>query len=179
MTTPREEAMFNLKYLKSSVGHLQHKPIYELCDVVLSNDWFMHAPGGSEHHHNYRHGLVKHVSEVMHNVFKLTAGWTSPGLIVSVIWHDYMKTLDYEFNSDESVKKMPYRKLINHVSGSFAEFYLHARRLKLADKFIEDVGHCLLSHHGRKEWGSPVEPLTADAFILHAADMMSAHGIVL
>lgn len=173
------EAQINLEYLEASVASLGSSRIASLCDVVLSNGWFLHAPGGSEHHHNYRYGLVKHVSEVMKNVIKLTAGWTSSELITSVIWHDYMKTGDYEFNPDDSVRKMPYRKLINHVSGSFAEFYLHAHRLKLADKFIEDVGHCLLSHHGRKEWGSPVEPLTADAFILHAADMMSAHGIVL
>jgi len=173
-----KEALSSLKYLKEIIFG-QRESINELCNVVLNNNWFSHAPGGSEHHHDYRHGLVEHVSEVMHNVMKLTAGWTSPELIVSVIWHDFNKTQDYEFNLDGSVKKMPYRKLINHVSGSFAEFYLHARRLGFKDKFIEDVGHCLLSHHGRREWGSPVEPQTADAFILHTADMMSAHGIVL
>jgi 3'-5' exoribonuclease len=32
----------------------------------------------------------------------------------------------------------------------------------------------MLAHHGRKEWGSPVEPATNEAWILHAADMMSS-----
>ena len=174
-----KEAQVNLAYLEASVASIGSRRISSLCDVVLNDVWFLNAPGGVTKHHDYRHGLVEHVAEVMHNVIKLTAGWTSPELITSVIWHDYMKTRDYELNLDGSVKKMPYRNLIRHLSGSYAEFYLHAHRLGYEEKFIDDVGHCLLSHHGRQEWGSPVEPQTADAFILHAADMMSASGIAL
>jgi 3'-5' exoribonuclease len=36
------------------------------------------------------------------------------------------------------------------------------------------VIHCILSHHGRKDWGSPVEPATLEALVLHQADMLSA-----
>jgi 23S rRNA maturation-related 3'-5' exoribonuclease YhaM len=36
------------------------------------------------------------------------------------------------------------------------------------------VIHCMLSHHGRREWGSPVEPVTPEAYILHVADMLSS-----
>ena len=32
----------------------------------------------------------------------------------------------------------------------------------------------ILSHHGKKEWGSPIEPQSQGAWILHLADMMSA-----
>jgi len=34
--------------------------------------------------------------------------------------------------------------------------------------------HLLISHHGIMEWGSPVEPLTIEACILHHADNMDA-----
>lgn len=34
--------------------------------------------------------------------------------------------------------------------------------------------HLLVSHHGIMEWGSPVEPLTIEACILHHADNMDA-----
>jgi len=49
--------------------------------------------------------------------------------------------------------------------------------LEISEAQLERIEHLLLSHHGRKEWGSPVEPLTAEAFILHAADMMSSRGV--
>lgn len=79
----------------------------------------------------------------------------------------------------ETVIKHDYRKLIGHVAGSFAEFMHAARNVQLDEAIIETVGHIMLSHHGRYEWRSPVEPITADARILHVADLMSADGIVL
>lgn len=36
------------------------------------------------------------------------------------------------------------------------------------------VGHCILAHHGRKDWGSPIEPQTQEAYLLHAADTWSS-----
>jgi 3'-5' exoribonuclease len=44
------------------------------------------------------------------------------------------------------------------------------------------IEHAILAHHGRQEWGSPVEPVTAEAYILHYADMLSVRfgpGLVL
>lgn len=32
--------------------------------------------------------------------------------------------------------------------------------------------HIILSHHGRLEWGSPVEPTTIEAIIVHHVDKM-------
>ena len=41
-------------------------------------------------------------------------------------------------------------------------------------ELVNQVGHCILAHHGHKEWGSPVEPITTEARILHFADDLSA-----
>ena len=30
--------------------------------------------------------------------------------------------------------------------------------------------HILLSHHGKREWGSPVDPMTPEALAVHEAD---------
>jgi 3'-5' exoribonuclease len=35
--------------------------------------------------------------------------------------------------------------------------------------------HLILSHHGKREFGSPVPPLTLEAEVLHWADNASAH----
>ena len=32
--------------------------------------------------------------------------------------------------------------------------------------------HLIASHHGKLEWGSPVEPATREAILLHNADML-------
>jgi len=35
--------------------------------------------------------------------------------------------------------------------------------------------HCIISHHGKYEFGSPVLPKTIEAFILSCADITDAH----
>jgi 23S rRNA maturation-related 3'-5' exoribonuclease YhaM len=37
-----------------------------------------------------------------------------------------------------------------------------------------NITHNILSHHGMREWGSPVAPATKEAWILHLCDNMSA-----
>ena len=150
-----EEALYALRIANSKVKSEVLRNINER--HVLSLPEFYISPGGSEHHHNYRHGLVIHVNEVMQNVLSMTNDNPSDELITAVLWHDLMKTRDYGLESDGQVTKLPYRKLINHVAGSAMEFH------KLCSAFLpkeqlEHIEHLLLSHHGRKEWGSPVEP---------------------
>jgi 3'-5' exoribonuclease len=166
-----EEALYSLR-----VANAKSLRLSRLNNIVLSDPAFLVSPGGSEHHHNYKHGLVIHVNEVMQNVLALTVGNPSDELRTAVIWHDYMKIHDYSIGEYGEIVKMPYRKLINHVAGSAMEFHLHATSC-LDSEQLERIEHLLLSHHGRREWGSPVEPLTSDALILHAADMMSAKGV--
>ena len=39
--------------------------------------------------------------------------------------------------------------------------------------------HMILSHHGEKDYGSPVPPLTREAFLLHAIDDLDAKMIII
>ncbi len=166
-----EEALYALRVAASKVKcpRLRH-----LNEKVLSDPRFSTAPGGTTHHHDYAHGLVIHVNEVMQNVLKMTNNNPSDELLTAVIWHDYMKVRDYTYEGDKIVKTN-YGNTIYHVAGSAMEFHYEAASV-LGAEVLERIEHLLLSHHGRREWGSPVEPATAEAFILHTADMMSSRG---
>jgi 3'-5' exoribonuclease len=43
-----------------------------------------------------------------------------------------------------------------------------------ADLVRQHLLHLVASHHGTKEWGSPVTPKTPEAVLLHAIDNMDA-----
>lgn len=146
-----------------------------LCKPVLFDERFINGYGssvGSGHaHHAYPGGLVVHTAEVMQTAL---ATAESIGIIadpftltIAALWHDYAKIYDY----DEEGKGTPYRDRVRHVAGSYHEFMKVAERLRAVCR--EGVGHCILAHHGRKEWGSPVEPQSVEAAILHYADMLS------
>lgn len=101
-------------------------------------------------------------------------------LAVAAIYHDAMKIRDYSIDTETGIiTKQPYRDLIRHVSGSHAFFIQNEALLisnglgRLTQEQTDKIAHCILSHHGRKEWGSPVEPQSLEAYILHTADMFS------
>lgn len=122
-------------------------------------------------------------------------------IIVAAMLHDYCKVFEYEYDvefveaegqqdlPDEfsrvmvttikpgTIKGTNYRKTIGHVTGSAMIFHMNAVQLGLEYDFTMDVLHIMLSHHGRAEWRSPVEPKTPEAWVLHAADMLSAYPL--
>jgi len=45
-----------------------------------------------------------------------------------------------------------------------------AKRFNFDENVILAIGHIIISHHGKKEYGSPVLPSTPEALIVSAAD---------
>lgn len=61
-----------------------------------------------------------------------------------------------------------------HIVLSFAEFKQDARKWHV-DKFTaERVEHAILAHHSRLSWGSPVKPITPEARMVCACDLLSS-----
>lgn len=159
-----------LAYLLTTAA--QYK-ITELCSQVLGNPAFHRCWGGTTHHHMYNGGLAVHTAEVVQNALNAcVCNADLRVLLTAAIWHDYAKVLDYTRHGDVMVNA-PYKKLINHVQGSAIEFAVWVKDLDITEEFEVAVTHCILSHHGCKEWGSQVEPQSIEANILHFADMMS------
>ena len=169
-------------------------PEFFTCPASLS---FHHAyEGGLSAHTVEVCDAVKHISGYHCDkdyFFFLGSDVNHDILLTAALWHDYAKIKEYVelyLIRDETTKypqklfvdasrcyshHPDYYKRIHHIQGSAIEFTVSAREQGVDESVIEQVQHCILAHHGRKEWGSPVEPQTLEALILHQADMLSAH----
>jgi 23S rRNA maturation-related 3'-5' exoribonuclease YhaM len=171
--------MTTLNYIKSQIENLSTPEFKQLCEIVVNDQDFINGYGAREHHHNYKGGLVVHTTEVLKNCLSVNLDYLNKDvLIISAIWHDYLKKKDYCLKVGDGeppkIAATKYKEQIYHVAGSWAEFYHQAKKLNINEEFIEQIGHCLLSHHGRPEWGSAITPQTPEAVVLHWADCMSA-----
>jgi 3'-5' exoribonuclease len=177
--------------LRQSTYFVTHNPLFATAPAS-SND-----PNSGHKHHAYPGGLAVHTLEVLEKALSMNAPGgsgdrvnflDSPSnqiIITAAIWHDFAKIHEYAWpearkvgaitlEPDGTIIKTPYKKLIAHVAGSYAEFLNASRAVNLDPNLTEQIGHCILAHHGRLEWHSPVEPQTEEAYILHAADMWSS-----
>ena len=129
-------------------------------------------PAANKHHHNYIGGLIQHTAEVMQVAYSIARNFecNKDIIITATFYHDLMKTDEYTNEGDY----LPYSSKIGHVVGSAYLFKQIALENNVSKEIIDEVVHCILAHHGRKEWGSPVEPQTVEAAIVHEADMISS-----
>jgi 3'-5' exoribonuclease len=145
----------------------------ELIQETLSDYRFFVAPGSIGHHHAYVGGLAKHTLEVARvcvEAYKKQPKLDPDCLIGCAILHDCCKIYEYVLDRHGQYEKSEYYNLVGHVTGG----------AMLVDRRIpgrQDAVHCLLSHHGKREWGSPVTPRSVEAKILHDADYLCSREV--
>ena len=141
---------------------------------------YFECPASVGLHHSYKHGNLEHsvsmisifrkLEENYENAYNLDIDLVYTGIIL----HDIGKIKVYSIKNG-----IPKR---NHGYGLIGHFGLGEEIVLKVIRQIEDfpedlewkLRHLILSHHGRKEYGSPVEPQTPEAEILHLIDSLDA-----
>jgi 3'-5' exoribonuclease len=159
--------------------------VYALAAPVLGDQRFLTQSGShTERAHHYgKGGLLLHTYEVCSLAlqtaeFYMNFGIRVDELFLSALWHDYGKIWDYSYDAATD-KFAPnaetnHKRKIHHISRSAIEWEVAARKLGAEQDFIHRITHNILSHHGRRDYGSPVSPLSREAWILHLCDSLSA-----
>ncbi len=172
----------SLEYLRGKLATVNDLGVVLACVDLLSDASFLNGTAAVSKHHAYRGGLVVHTAEVLKGALAQQQYYTQASrdvLVAASIFHDSAKIRDYEVvvASEENptgYRYTDYAKKIHHISGSYSVWKTYANFYQVPIDLQDAVGHCILAHHGRPEWGSPVVPQTLEATILHNADMLSA-----
>lgn len=175
------------RYLESCVESLDNPAYKKAAEQVLTLDAFWTCPAARGRHQAYPGGLAIHTAQMLECAIAFVGPLPSmriDAMIVAAMWHDIGKLEDYVKveKTDDNPSGYEYTlhsDLIGHLSKSYAAFwhFAYAERLDIAAVDLNFIGHLILAHHGRKEWGSPVEPKCAEAWALHCGDMMSSQFI--
>ncbi|UNC93373.1 3'-5' exoribonuclease YhaM family protein [Candidatus Contubernalis alkaliaceticus] len=152
--------------------------LQEFLDDRDFNSQFIKAPGGRLIHHNYVGGLLEHSLEVMEiciQLLHLYPKYMNSSLLISgAVLHDIGKIKEYDMNSI-LFQYTDRGKLIGHITMGRDMVMKKANKYKHFPEDIKlELEHMILSHHGKKEWGSPEIPRTINAFALFHADLVSA-----
>ena len=137
---------------------------------------FCRTPAGKAWHHAYVHGLLEHTLEIV-KICDLMCTFhpeINRDLLVSgALLHDFGKTEELTYDSvfDYSNKG----KLIGHIMIGALEVEKAASVIPNFPGNLKDqLVHLILSHQGKLEFASPVEPKTLEAIVLYQADELSA-----
>ncbi len=143
---------------------------------------FERTPGAVRGHHARLGGLLLHVCEVAsigQQMAKTMRKAHVDLVIAGALLHDIGKVEAYTVDA-RGLGYDPRNHLIGHVVLGclmFTERVSLARAAgtsTLTDAQVTELQHMILSHHGSLEFGSPVQPMTLEAELLHWADETSA-----
>lgn len=185
--------------LKKYTSKILDKNLRIACEKLSEYPDFFTHPASTGIHHGYVCGLFTHTLEVIDYALKIAELFPNVNkdvLIASGLWHDLGKIWDYKLVTifeDEDLPKYyvlakdhgnykkvyiadsGYKNQIHHITGSTAEFTAAAIAAGVDRATIQKIQACIISHHGRKDWGSIKEPQTLEAWLLHSADYASAN----
>ena len=150
-------------------------------DLFYEDDQFRRryeeCPASVRAHHARLGGLLKHTAEVA-LIARATARASGAELdlvLAGVLLHDIGKLESYSWDGifDYTVAG----SLVGHVV--LGALMLDRRLAEevtspCTDEERHVLLHLILSHHGKLEYGSPVQPMTLEAEVLHWADNASA-----
>lgn len=173
---PLNEMMDELNHVIESI---RNPFLSKLIKIILSGDnldKYSRTPAGKAWHHAYVHGLLEHTLEIIRIcdlICSIHPEIKRDLLVCGALLHDFGKTEELSYSSvfDYTDKG----KLIGHIMIGALEVEKTASSIpNFPDGLKNQLIHLVLSHQGKLEFASPVEPKTLEAIALYQADELSA-----
>ncbi len=163
--------------LKNELAVVDNDAIKTLLQLFFNDKRFLEefkkAPGGKLWHHAYLGGLLEHTLSVVRiaNFFAgHYQGWVDRNVLLAAAFlHDIGK-ID-EFSTQGFIDYSTGGRLLGHINLGFKKVTDKIEQIKdFPEDLKQRILHCILSHHGTKEKGAPVVPMTIEALMLNYAD---------
>ncbi len=137
---------------------------------------FRESPAAMHRHHSYIGGLLEHtlnVARICQRAHELHPEMDYSLLVTGAIFHDIGKIREFEVGI--SIEMSEEGMLLGHI---VIGVQMLLARIGMLEDFPEraklKLVHIVLSHHGRKEYGSPKTPQFPEAHVVYFADDMDA-----
>lgn len=170
-----------VEQLQGFVASVNQPQLRALLDAFFGDEGFLwafaEAPGAKRQHHAHLGGLLEHtlgVARILSTVQEIHPQLDRDLLMTGALLHDVGKL--EEFSTGVAIDYTDKGRLVGHIV--ITDRWVR-ERIAAIPEFPEELdnklNHILLSHHGQKEYGAPIVPMTAEACALHYADNMDAH----
>ncbi len=165
--------------VKAYMDKIEDADIAKLINNIFSDDFindYKKAPAAEKIHHAYLGGLMEHTLEMLDLSAVICEHYQDLDkslLIGGIILHDIGKL--QELHVDHTIYRTTAGSLAGHISLGAMMVDKEIQKIKNFPKEKKvKLLNIVLSHHEKLEFGSPVKPMTAEAFAVAYIDNLSA-----
>lgn len=170
------DARARLERARAAIAAIGHEGLRETCERLYADDEAMMAASAAKAMHSAgRGGLLEHVCALldMHDALRgRLAGVDDDLLAAGILVHDIGKVR--ELSVGRTLDYTAEGRLLGHISIGVGMVERAAEGTDVEPDLLAHLLHLVVSHHGQKDYGSPVEPMTATAFALSTLDLLDA-----
>lgn len=131
-------------------------------------------PAATSMHHAFPGGLLNHTHQMLHMLSGLYPCLPYPlkveRCILAILFHDYGKVYEYNVQGETQ----PDMYLMGHIYISAHKLHNVLDQRGVDADEVKRIVHCVLAHHGTREFGSPVVPCLPEAALVNYLDNISA-----
>ena len=162
--------------LLERVRRMESGPLRTLLLSILEDpgraEKYKLAPAAVSYHHAFLGGLLEHVGSLIGLGDRVADHypWLRRDLILAgLVLHDIGKTEELDFS--RGFRYSTRGQLIGHINMGLEMVQEKIRQIPDFPAPLKDqLEHIILSHHGKLEFGSPKEPMFAEALVVNFLD---------
>ncbi len=173
------EAMY--REIKEYIGAIKDLNLKTLTEDFFVNNTefaksFKNHSAAKSVHHGFVGGLLEHTLSVVKLCEFYSTNYpvlNKDLLITAALFHDIGKLEEISACTENDYTDDG--QLLGHIFIGASKVTAHIKKMnKFPAKLSNELIHCILSHHGELEYGSPKKPATIEAMALHFADNTDA-----
>lgn len=158
-----------------AIDEIRDEEIREVTSMIYTQhkELIIQTPAAKKNHHNYQGGLLEHSIEVMNYATALGHRYNKDYIIAGSLLHDIGKIDKYRWQG-AAIEYTNEAHFEEHIARGYHLVMQCTSTINMDATKCSRLCHIILSHHGNKEWGSPVEPVTPEAYAVHLGDLASS-----
>jgi 3'-5' exoribonuclease len=176
MERPASDSAAHFAQIRALVSRVRNRQVRALLDAFLDDAQlaaaFRVAPAAKGIHHAWLGGLCEHTLSVMQLGWRICDHYPQLDrdlVTAGALLHDIGKAR--EISPAPGFEYTDEGKLVGHLIITCQLIREKAARIEGFPADLEwRITHLVVAHHGRLEYGSPKEPVTLEAMVVHALD---------
>jgi 3'-5' exoribonuclease len=176
MERPALDSAAHFAQIRALVSQVRNQHVRALLDAFLDDPQlapaFRVAPAAKGIHHAWLGGLCEHTLSVMQLGWRICDHYPQLDrdlVTAGALLHDIGKAR--EISPEPGFEYTDEGKLVGHLIITCQLIREKAARIEGFPAELEwRITHLVVAHHGRLEYGSPKEPVTLEAMVVHALD---------
>ncbi len=176
-----DSAPKSLEWISSQVDYylarISDPDFYTITNQLITSrrKAFLEYPAATQNHHAYLQGLSYHtvtMCQVAESLLPIYPFLNESLVYAGILLHDLAKT--EELTEAKSPEYSTEGKLMGHLVMGARWVNEVAQELKIDSEKALLLEHIIISHHGRKEWGSAQTPQIAEAEFVYFIDNLDS-----